>query len=131
MRTDRVEPESEDRQQSVKCCAVARTNLLIKDREQVLRTLTSPKLYMTQNFPDRSILDLGQQAASSSYANAIENGLKAYNAEASSISFRIYLDPKTGLIKNYQSTALQKILEPNSGRIQWTACTSFLPYTKP
>ena len=31
----------------------------------------------------------------------------------------------------YQPTPLQQILEPNLGCVQWAACTSFLPYTKP
>jgi filamentous hemagglutinin len=67
-----------------------------------MKMLTSHKtVYDPRVISDRSILDLGQQAASSGYENAIANGLKAYNAEAGGISFRIYLDPKTGLITNF------------------------------
>jgi filamentous hemagglutinin len=50
---------------------------------------------------DRSVLGLGQQAASSGYTYALENRLKAYNAEAGGISFRIYIDPNSGLITNF------------------------------
>ena len=56
---------------------------------------------MKTNDPDSKIIKLGQQAAGSGYQSAISNGLKAYNADAGGVPFRIYVDPKTGIVTNF------------------------------
>ncbi|WP_272944348.1 CdiA family toxin C-terminal domain-containing protein [Snodgrassella communis] len=50
---------------------------------------------------DQKILDLGQQAAASGYKSAITSGAREYTSSAGGISFRIYLDPKTGTVTNF------------------------------
>lgn len=50
---------------------------------------------------DSKIVQLGQEAAAKGYSSAIANGMRAYNADAGGIQFRIYLDLKTGLVINF------------------------------
>ncbi|MDN3575878.1 CdiA family toxin C-terminal domain-containing protein [Chitinimonas viridis] len=58
-------------------------------------------VYDPRVISDQAILELGQQAASSGYANSVANGIRAYTAEAGGISFRVYRNEQTGLITNF------------------------------
>lgn len=60
------------------------------------KTIYDPKI-----FTDQQMLELGQQAASSGYKQAIARGERAYNATAGGVTFRVYIDPKTGTVTNF------------------------------
>ncbi|WP_181949596.1 CdiA family toxin C-terminal domain-containing protein, partial [Yersinia aleksiciae] len=60
------------------------------------KTIYSPKI-----FSDQKILDLGQQAASNGYNNAISKGLRQYDSAAGGVNFRIYIDQETGTVRNF------------------------------
>ena len=47
------------------------------------------------------MLQLGQEAAASDYANAIKNGFQSYDAKAGGVTFRVYIDKKTGVVSNF------------------------------
>lgn len=47
------------------------------------------------------MLELGQQAAVSGYKQAIARGQQAYDATADGVTFRVYIDKKTGGISNF------------------------------
>ncbi|HFS3884528.1 TPA: contact-dependent inhibition toxin CdiA, partial [Escherichia coli] len=55
------------------------------------KTIYDPKI-----FTDEKMLQLGQEAAAIGYSNAIKNGLQAYDAKAGGVTFRVYIDQKTG-----------------------------------
>ncbi|MBH3404650.1 hemagglutinin repeat-containing protein [Pseudomonas glycinae] len=59
------------------------------------KTVYDPKI-----FPDRKILDLGQQAAAAGFKDAQSKGLSQYTSFAGGISFRVYLDKVTGRVNN-------------------------------
>ncbi|MDD0968531.1 MULTISPECIES: CdiA family toxin C-terminal domain-containing protein [Pseudomonas] len=59
------------------------------------KTVYDPKI-----FPDRKILDLGQQAAAAGFKDAQSKGLSQYISFAGGISFRVYLDKVTGTVNN-------------------------------
>jgi filamentous hemagglutinin len=66
-------------------------------KDQVLtKTVYDPSI-----ISDDTIVKLGRQAAINGYPSAIARGAQAFNAEAGGISFRVYIDPKTGAITNY------------------------------
>uniref|UniRef100_UPI003075B372 VENN motif pre-toxin domain-containing protein n=1 Tax=Proteus faecis TaxID=2050967 RepID=UPI003075B372 len=60
------------------------------------KTIYDPKI-----FTDEKMLQLGQEAAASGYSNAIKNGLQAYDAKAGGVTFRVYIDQKTGIVSNF------------------------------
>ncbi|WP_445374988.1 CdiA family toxin C-terminal domain-containing protein [Photorhabdus tasmaniensis] len=60
------------------------------------KTIYDPKI-----FTDKKMLELGQQAATSGYKQAIARGQQAYDATTSGVTFRVYLDKKTGGISNF------------------------------
>ncbi|EJO2057772.1 contact-dependent inhibition toxin CdiA [Escherichia coli] len=60
------------------------------------KTIYDPKI-----FTDEKILQLGQEAAAIGYSNAIKNGLQAYDAKAGGVTFRVYIDQKTGIVSNF------------------------------
>lgn len=47
------------------------------------------------------MLQLGQQAAATGYKDAIAKGEQAYDSTAGGVTFRIYIDPKTGAVNNF------------------------------
>ncbi|HFO7632540.1 TPA: contact-dependent inhibition toxin CdiA, partial [Escherichia coli] len=59
------------------------------------KTIYDPKI-----FTDEKMLQLGQEAAAIGYSNAIKNGLQAYDAKAGGVTFRVYIDQKTGIVSN-------------------------------
>ncbi len=63
--------------------------------EEFTKTIYDPALYS-----DRKILTLGQQAAASGYEQAVKSGVGAYDAKAGGITFRVYIDTKTGEVRN-------------------------------
>lgn len=58
-------------------------------------------IYDPTIFTDEKMLQLGQQAAASGYTDAIKNGLQAYDAKAGGVTFRVYIDQKTGTVSNF------------------------------
>ncbi|AWH89386.1 VENN motif pre-toxin domain-containing protein [Limnobaculum parvum] len=60
------------------------------------KTIYDPNIYS-----DQTILELGKQAAASGYKNARSKGQQAYDAKAGGITFRVYLDKKTGKVTNF------------------------------
>ncbi|QNA88417.1 RHS repeat protein [Massilia sp. Dwa41.01b] len=58
-------------------------------------------VYDPNVFPDQKIFDLGRKAAADGYHAARANGLQQYDAKAGGITFRVYIDPKTGEITNF------------------------------
>ncbi|WP_275669912.1 CdiA family toxin C-terminal domain-containing protein [Photorhabdus luminescens] len=60
------------------------------------KTVYDPKI-----ISDQKMIELGQQAASSGYKEAIAKGLSAYDGKAGGITFRIYIDKDTGSINNF------------------------------
>ncbi|GLR12974.1 hypothetical protein GCM10007907_17640 [Chitinimonas prasina] len=64
--------------------------------EVFLKTVYDPTL-----ISDAKIIELGRQAAEKGYQAAINDKKQAYNSEAGGILFRIYIDPKTGIVTNY------------------------------
>lgn len=58
-------------------------------------------IYDPKIFTDRKMLELGQQAAVSGYKQAIARGQQAYDATADGVTFRVYIDKKTGGISNF------------------------------
>ena len=60
------------------------------------KTIYDPKIVS-----DQKILELGQQAAANGYKSAIASGAREYTNSAGGISFRVYLDPKTGTVTNF------------------------------
>ncbi|MCX8404462.1 contact-dependent inhibition toxin CdiA [Escherichia coli] len=60
------------------------------------KTIYDPKI-----FTDEKMLQLGQEAAAIGYSNAIKNGLQAYDAKAGGVTFRVYIDQKTGIVSNF------------------------------
>ncbi|HCB7265039.1 TPA: contact-dependent inhibition toxin CdiA [Escherichia coli] len=60
------------------------------------KTIYDPKI-----FTDEKMLQLGQEAAAIGYSNAIKNGLQAYDAKAGGVTFRVYIDQKTGVVSNF------------------------------
>ncbi|WP_207627458.1 CdiA family toxin C-terminal domain-containing protein, partial [Photorhabdus tasmaniensis] len=60
------------------------------------KTIYDPKI-----FTDQKILELGQQAAASGYKQAMSKGLQAYDAKAGGVTFRVYIDKKTGGVSNF------------------------------
>jgi filamentous hemagglutinin len=63
--------------------------------------LFTKTVYDPAVFSTKSMLEFGQQAAASGYKSALTSGAKTYNSEAGGIPFRVYIDPKTGLITNF------------------------------
>ncbi len=47
------------------------------------------------------MLDLGQQAVSNGYKNAVSQGLREYESTAGGVKFQVYLDQKTGTVTNF------------------------------
>ncbi|WP_249032353.1 DUF6862 domain-containing protein [Tenebrionicola larvae] len=66
------------------------------DSKPFEKTIYDPKI-----FTDERMLQLGQQAAAIGYTNAIKNGLQAYDAKAGGVTFRVYIDQKTGIVSNF------------------------------
>lgn len=60
------------------------------------KTIYDPKI-----FTDQKMLELGQQAASNGYKQAKTWGERAYNATAGGVTFRVYIDQKTGTVTNF------------------------------
>ncbi|MBS0057800.1 CdiA family toxin C-terminal domain-containing protein, partial [Yersinia sp. Marseille-Q3913] len=60
------------------------------------KTIYDPKI-----FSDQKILDLGQQASSYGYKDAISKGLRQYDSTAGGVTFRIYIDQETGAVRNF------------------------------
>ncbi|NIG76585.1 hypothetical protein F3J34_23750 [Klebsiella sp. Ap-873] len=60
------------------------------------KIIYDPKIYT-----DKIMLDLGQEAATKGYRDAIHNGQSAYDATAGGVNFRIYLDKNTGRVTNF------------------------------
>ncbi|EFK1543063.1 contact-dependent inhibition toxin CdiA [Escherichia coli] len=60
------------------------------------KTIYDPKI-----FTDEKMLQLGQEAAAIGYSNAIKNGLQACDAKAGGVTFRVYIDQKTGIVSNF------------------------------
>ncbi|WP_447755349.1 two-partner secretion domain-containing protein [Pseudomonas nicosulfuronedens] len=60
------------------------------------KTVYDPKV-----ISDQKVLDLGQQAASSGYKDALSKGLSQYDATAGGVTFRVYLDKATGTVTNF------------------------------
>lgn len=60
------------------------------------KTVYDPKM-----FSDQKIIDLGQQAAASGYVDALSKGLGQYDSVAGGITFRVYLDRRTGTVTNF------------------------------
>ncbi|HHH9620385.1 TPA: hypothetical protein ACP337_005941, partial [Pseudomonas aeruginosa] len=50
---------------------------------------------------DQKVLDLGQQAAASGYVKAVASGDRYYDSTAGGITFRVYLDERTGAVLNF------------------------------
>lgn len=61
-----------------------------------VKTVYDPKV-----FSDQKILDLGQQAASSGYKDAISHGRREYQSTAGGVKFQVYLDQQTGRVTNF------------------------------
>ena len=76
--------------------AIDEAGATIYKNQVLLKTVYDPSVISNQ-----TIVDLGQQAATSGYQQAVSSGAQAYNAEAGGIQFRVYIDPKTGNITNY------------------------------
>ncbi|MEQ5136969.1 hemagglutinin repeat-containing protein [Providencia alcalifaciens] len=66
-----------------------------KDKPYV-KTVYDPKV-----FPDQKMLDLGQQAASNGYKDAISQGRREYQSTAGGVKFQVYLDQQTGRVTNF------------------------------
>lgn len=66
-----------------------------KDKPYV-KTVYDPKV-----FSDQKMLDLGQQAASNGYKDAISQGRREYQSTAGGVKFQVYLDQETGRITNF------------------------------
>uniref|UniRef100_UPI001643E22A CdiA family toxin C-terminal domain-containing protein n=2 Tax=Yersiniaceae TaxID=1903411 RepID=UPI001643E22A len=60
------------------------------------KTIYDPKI-----FSDQKILELGQQASSHGYKDAISKGLRQYDSTAGGVTFRIYIDRETGTVRNF------------------------------
>ncbi|HCV65642.1 MAG TPA: hypothetical protein DGZ94_10335 [Serratia sp.] len=60
------------------------------------KTIYDPKI-----FSDQKMLELGQQAATNGYKQAIARGERAYDASAGGVTFRVYIDQKTGTVSNF------------------------------
>lgn len=63
------------------------------------KTIYDPKIYS-----DAKILELGQEAATKGYADAVKNNLTQYNAQAGGVKFHFYINPITKNIRNFFST---------------------------
>ncbi|OPE11347.1 hypothetical protein APA63_20775, partial [Pseudomonas aeruginosa] len=60
------------------------------------KTVYDPKV-----ISDQKVLDLGQQAAASGYVKAVASGDRYYDSTAGGITFRVYLDERTGVVLNF------------------------------
>ncbi|HCE7438978.1 TPA: DUF637 domain-containing protein, partial [Pseudomonas aeruginosa] len=60
------------------------------------KTVYDPKV-----ISDQKVLDLGQQAAASGYVKAVASGDRYYDSTAGGITFRVYLDERTGAVLNF------------------------------
>lgn len=63
-----------------------------------------------KQYPERNLIpfakksdsgELGQEAAAKGYKDAIKNGLQAYDATAGGVTFRVYIDQKSGAASNF------------------------------
>ena len=64
--------------------------------------MRDPKtVYDPTKFSDTQMLDMGIQAAAEKYnSEFIQLGKTAYNSSINGVSFRVYIDSKTGAITN-------------------------------
>ncbi|WP_426161466.1 CdiA family toxin C-terminal domain-containing protein [Pseudoduganella sp. R-34] len=60
------------------------------------KTVYDPRVYS-----DAQMAALGQQAAVNGYKAAMAAGKGQYSATAGGVQFQVYLDPKTGIVRNY------------------------------
>ncbi|MFO6123354.1 CdiA family toxin C-terminal domain-containing protein, partial [Pseudomonas aeruginosa] len=60
------------------------------------KTVYDPKV-----ISDQKVLDLGRQAAASGYVKAVASGDRYYDSTAGGITFRVYLDERTGAVLNF------------------------------
>ncbi|WP_206194067.1 CdiA family toxin C-terminal domain-containing protein, partial [Serratia microhaemolytica] len=60
------------------------------------KTIYDPNL-----FTDQKMLQLGYQAATDSYSEAIIKSLQSYDSQTGGITFRVYIDKKTGIVNNF------------------------------
>ncbi|MBV5097629.1 DUF6862 domain-containing protein, partial [Tenebrionicola larvae] len=71
-------------------------NIIGYKAAELPKTIYDPKV-----FTDEKMLQLGQQAAASGYKNAISKGEQSYDATAGGVTFRVYIDQKTGMVSNF------------------------------
>ncbi|MBG3014627.1 hemagglutinin repeat-containing protein [Proteus faecis] len=64
--------------------------------EPFKKTVYDPKIYT-----DQKMLDLGQQAAAKGYKDAMASKSGQANATVDGVTFRIYVDKSTGIVKNF------------------------------
>ncbi|EYU13924.1 CdiA family toxin C-terminal domain-containing protein, partial [Photorhabdus aegyptia] len=67
-----------------------------KGGKPLTKTVYDPKV-----FSDQKMLELGQQAASSGYKQAISQGRREYKSTAGGVTFQVYLDQETGRVMNF------------------------------
>ncbi|MEG6868092.1 CdiA family toxin C-terminal domain-containing protein, partial [Pseudomonas aeruginosa] len=60
------------------------------------KTVSDPKV-----LSDQKVLALGRQAAASGYVKAVASGDRYYDRTAGGITFRVYLDERTGDVLNF------------------------------
>ncbi|HHM6541105.1 TPA: CdiA family toxin C-terminal domain-containing protein [Pseudomonas aeruginosa] len=60
------------------------------------KTVYDPKV-----ISDQKVLDLGRQAAASGYVKAVASGDRYCDSTAGGITFRVYLDERTGAVLNF------------------------------
>ena len=58
-------------------------------------------VYDPRIFSDSRIVELGQQAAAKGYKDAVASGQGQYTSVVGGISFRIYLDKNTGMVRDF------------------------------
>ncbi|MGP4864044.1 CdiA family toxin C-terminal domain-containing protein [Psychrobacter sp. T6-5] len=65
------------------------------------KKVSSPKtVYDPAKFSDSEILDMGLEAATNGYREAITLNKRQYDGVVNGVSFQIYINPKTGVISN-------------------------------
>ncbi|MGP2488254.1 hemagglutinin repeat-containing protein [Pantoea ananatis] len=64
-------------------------------------TVETKTIYDPKIFTDQKILDLGQQAAAKGFNEAMSSKSGQANVTVDGISFRIYVDKKTGTVRNF------------------------------
>ncbi|WP_311779077.1 MULTISPECIES: CdiA family toxin C-terminal domain-containing protein [Pantoea] len=58
-------------------------------------------IYDPNVFSDEKMLQLGQEAAAKDYKAAIAKGQQSYDATAGGVTFHVYINKDTGLVKNF------------------------------